>query len=64
MRLAQVNPANIDGLGNKWSKGKFIPYRKLLGMIEKGYPSISKIGDEPNDTSKVSCDIFALKKIH
>ena len=38
--------------GNKWSKGKFLPYEEMLKMIEEKWHNIEKLGDRPNDTSK------------
>lgn len=38
--------------GNKWSKGKMLPYVEMLDMIREKYPSLEKVADHKNDTSK------------
>lgn len=38
--------------GNKWSQGKMLPYQEMLDIIRARYPSLRKIQDNKNDTSK------------
>lgn len=38
--------------GNKWSQGKMLSYQEMLGIIRAKYPSIEKVQDHENDTSK------------
>lgn len=38
--------------GNKWSKGKMLPYQEMLDMIRAKYPGLRKVQDHKNDTSK------------
>ncbi|KAF4624421.1 hypothetical protein G7Y89_g13748 [Cudoniella acicularis] len=38
--------------GNKWSQGKMLPYREMLDMIRAKYPTLRKVQDHKNDTSK------------
>ncbi|KAG9239754.1 hypothetical protein BJ875DRAFT_447555 [Amylocarpus encephaloides] len=38
--------------GNKWSKGKMLGYQEMLGMIRHKYPTLRKVQDHKNDTSK------------
>lgn len=38
--------------GNKWSKGKMISYQEMLTMIREKYPSLQRLKDHKNDTSK------------
>jgi len=38
--------------GNKWSKGKMLGYSEMLEMIREKYPSLRKVQDHKNDTSK------------
>lgn len=38
--------------GNKWSQGKMLPYQEMLDIIRAKYPSLQKIQDQKNDTSK------------
>ncbi|KAJ6088716.1 hypothetical protein N7486_009977 [Penicillium sp. IBT 16267x] len=38
--------------GNKWSKGKMFPYEEMLAVIREKYPSLEKVVDHKNDTSK------------
>ena len=38
--------------GNKWSQGKMLPYAEMLDMIREKYPSLEKVADHKNDTSK------------
>ena len=39
--------------GNKWNFKKMVPYQELLATIRNKYPSLYRISDQPNDTSKV-----------
>jgi cyclic pyranopterin phosphate synthase len=38
--------------GNKWSKGKMLPYQEMLNIIRAKYPTLRKVQDHKNDTSK------------
>lgn len=38
--------------GNKWNKGKMLSYKEMLGMIREKYPTLQKVQDHENDTSK------------
>lgn len=38
--------------GNKWSKGKMFSYAEMLDLIRERYPSLQKVQDHQNDTSK------------
>jgi GTP 3',8-cyclase len=38
--------------GNKWSKGKMLGYVEMLEIIREKYPSLRKVKDHKNDTSK------------
>ncbi|EAS32028.3 molybdenum cofactor biosynthesis protein A [Coccidioides immitis RS] len=38
--------------GNKWSQGKMFPYKDMLRVIREKYPSLEKVQDHKNDTSK------------
>ncbi|KAI9016965.1 hypothetical protein BC832DRAFT_588254 [Gaertneriomyces semiglobifer] len=38
--------------GNKWNEKKFVSYKQMLGKIREVYPDITKIRDDPNDTTK------------
>ena len=38
--------------GNKWSQGKMLSYKEMLGRIREKYPMLEKVQDHQNDTSK------------
>ena len=38
--------------GNKWSQKKMLSYKEMLAMIRETYPTLYKIQDHKNDTSK------------
>ena len=38
--------------GNKWSQGKMLSYQEMLTVIREKYPSLEKVADHKNDTSK------------
>lgn len=38
--------------GNKWSQGKMFSYAEMLDVIRERYPSLQKVQDHANDTSK------------
>lgn len=38
--------------GNKWSKKKMYSYSEMLDLIREHYPSLQKVQDHKNDTSK------------
>lgn len=38
--------------GNKWSQGKMLSYQEMLDMIRAKYPTLRKVQDHKNDTSK------------
>ena len=39
--------------GNKWSEDKLVPYRELLDRLRQQFPTLARLQDKPNDTSKV-----------
>jgi len=39
--------------GNQWSDNKLVPYQQLLHNIHTKFPSLEKLTDKENDTSKV-----------
>jgi len=38
--------------GNKWSEGKMLSYQEMLDIIRAKYPTLQKVQDHKNDTSK------------
>jgi len=38
--------------GNKWNQRKMVSYREMLEIIREEYPTLMKIADHKNDTSK------------
>ena len=38
--------------GNKWNQRKMFPYQEMLSVIREKYPSLEKVQDHQNDTSK------------
>lgn len=38
--------------GNKWNQGKMFPYQEMLAVIREKYPTLEKVADHQNDTSK------------
>lgn len=38
--------------GNKWNKGKMLSYKEMLGLIREKYPTLRKVQNHENDTSK------------
>ncbi|CAD6442989.1 53dd0e4b-429d-4643-9806-4cc70e8b6ff1 [Sclerotinia trifoliorum] len=38
--------------GNKWSQGKMLSYLEMLDIIRQKYPTLRKVADHKNDTSK------------
>ena len=38
--------------GNKWSQGKMLSYKEMLAMIREKHPTLYKVQDHKNDTSK------------
>lgn len=38
--------------GNKWNKGKMFSYQEMLAVIREKYPTLEKVQDHKNDTSK------------
>lgn len=38
--------------GNKWTEKKMLPYSEMFDMIREKYPSIARLKDAKNDTSK------------
>jgi cyclic pyranopterin phosphate synthase len=38
--------------GNRWSKGKMMSYQEMLDVIRAEHPSLQKVQDHANDTSK------------
>ncbi|GAB1601655.1 molybdenum cofactor biosynthesis protein 1-like [Argonauta hians] len=37
---------------NKWNLKKMVPYKDMLEMVKRKWPTITKIDDKPNNTSK------------
>lgn len=38
--------------GNKWNENKMLPYQEMLAIIQEKYPTLAKVADHKNDTSK------------
>ena len=38
--------------GNKWSQGKMLGYKEMLGLIRERHPGLHKVQDHAHDTSK------------
>ncbi|KAG0181137.1 Molybdenum cofactor synthesis protein 1 [Apophysomyces sp. BC1034] len=38
--------------GNRWNKDKLVPYKELIRRIESMYGQLTKLNDDPNDTTK------------
>ncbi|KYK58305.1 molybdenum cofactor biosynthesis protein 1 B [Drechmeria coniospora] len=38
--------------GNKWSRAKMVSYAEILDVIREKYPTLGKVRDDKNDTSK------------
>jgi GTP 3',8-cyclase len=38
--------------GNKWSQKKMMSYKEMLAVIRQKHPSVQRVQDHPNDTSK------------
>ena len=38
--------------GNKWSQGKMLSYQEMMDIIQTKYPTLRKVKDHKNDTSK------------
>lgn len=38
--------------GNKWNQGKMFSYQEMLAVIKEKYPTMEKVVDHKNDTSK------------
>ncbi|KAI9495219.1 hypothetical protein BDB00DRAFT_927661 [Zychaea mexicana] len=38
--------------GNRWNKDKLVPYRELVDRIETRFGRLTKLVDDPNDTTK------------
>ncbi|KAK6207585.1 molybdenum cofactor biosynthesis protein 1 b [Colletotrichum tabaci] len=38
--------------GNRWNKGKMLPYAEMLDVIRAAHPTLAKVRDHKNDTSK------------
>lgn len=38
--------------GNKWNENKMLPYQEMLASIREKYPTLAKVADHKNDTSK------------
>lgn len=47
--------------GNKWSKGKFMPYEAMLEKIRYVFPDLKLLETEASSTSKVSSDDNAFE---
>ena len=38
--------------GNRWSQGKMVSFQEMLARIKQDYPTLQKVQDRDNDTSK------------
>jgi len=58
VEMGRDNPIEIRFIeympfdGNKWSEGKMLSYQEMLAVIREKYPSLEKMADHKNDTSK------------
>lgn len=58
VELCRENPIEIRFIeympfdGNKWSQGKMFSYQEMLAVIREKYPSLERVADHKNDTSK------------
>lgn len=48
--------------GNQWTDVKMVPYNKLLDSLKEKFPTLVKIEDKANDTSKV-VEFSMIKKL-
>ena len=39
--------------GNRWNLSKFVPYSDMLSKVMARWPQLTRLTDQPNDTSKV-----------
>lgn len=39
--------------GNQWNLSKFVPYSDMLSDIMAQWPQLTRLTNQPNDTSKV-----------
>ena len=53
MRFIEYMPFD----GNKWNTKKMVSFKDMMRIVAQKYPieRISKLDNEPNDTSKVIC---------
>ncbi len=49
-------------LGNKWNFKKFVSYQEMLNIIQEKWPTVERLRDQANDTSKVVKNILCFKK--
>ncbi|ODM16257.1 hypothetical protein SI65_08256 [Aspergillus cristatus] len=58
VEMGRDNPIEIRFIeympfdGNKWNEGKMFSYQEMLAVIREKYPSLEKMADHKNDTSK------------
>jgi cyclic pyranopterin phosphate synthase len=58
VEMGQENPVEVRFIeympfdGNKWSKAKMMSYGEMLDIIREKYPTLRKVKDHKNDTSK------------
>ncbi|XP_071962539.1 uncharacterized protein [Antedon mediterranea] len=58
VQLTQTRPIDVRFIeympfdGNKWNNKKLVPMKEMLNKIEIRWPTLERIGDLPNDTSK------------
>jgi GTP 3',8-cyclase len=58
VEMSRENPIEVRFIeympfdGNKWSKAKMMGYGEMLDSIRKKYPTLRKVQDRKNDTSK------------
>lgn len=38
--------------GNGWNDNRFMPYQEMIGIIEAAHPTLKRLKDGPNETSK------------
>ena len=38
--------------GNKWSRDKMVPYKKMMAIVKNTYPNLETLGNKASDTAK------------
>ena len=49
--------------GNKWNSGKMVSYEELLTTVKSCWPTLRRLNDRTNDTSKVSDGAMSSRQI-